>query len=333
LTIETSLRSESATQHARDRSFRILTFDGGGVKGTFSASFLATGESISCKRIADYFDLIAGTSTGGIIALCLGLGFTAKEILELYLNHGGRIFPATGIRGRFRHLLRYKHSPDALQEVLRAAFGSRRLGESTSRLVIPAFDAVAGDVKLFKTAHHPRFKLDSLLPAWEVALATSAAPTFFPAHKQILIDGGVWANNPVAVAIIEAIGILEVNPRRIEVLSIGTTSEPYHVSGSLRISGRLRWMLPISTLLLHAQQAGSMGLGHAITEHGKRLVRIDEKTVPGRFRLDDARGIGDLVELGKRAAAHSEKNLSPRFLDSPAPPFVPYHAVDGDSDL
>lgn len=318
------------TQESSSR-FRILSLDGGGIKGTFSAAFLATLEELTGKSVVRHFDLIAGTSTGGIIALALGLGHPADEVLEFYLEHGPKIFPVTGVKRRtLRHLVRSKHRVEALQTAVSGMLGDRRLGESQTRLVIPSFDAVSGDIRLFKTAHHPRFKLDYKWLASDVALATSAAPTYFPVFHSgdgsRFIDGGVWANNPAAVAVTEAVGVLDVVPQVIEVLSIGTTTEPFHIPKRIVSAGRLSWMIrPGLKLLMQAQQAGSAGLAHAITEHTGRLVRINEPTTPGRFKLDGSAGIEELKSLGHRAATRAEREVGPRFLDEPVSAFVPHH--------
>src|SRR5580693_7660654 len=121
---------------------RILTIDGGGIKGVFPAALLATLEDEIGAPIADYFDLIAGTSTGGIIAIGLGLGLTAKELLDFYRETGSRIF----YRRRFapmRRLFRAKYTNSALREVLVHAFGERYLGESSKRLLIPSLNLAA----------------------------------------------------------------------------------------------------------------------------------------------------------------------------------------------
>lgn len=318
------------TQQSSSR-FRILSLDGGGIKGTFSAAFLATLEELTGKSMVRHFDLIAGTSTGGIIALALGLGLPAQEVLEFYLEHGPKIFPVTGIKRRaLRHWVRSKHRVDALRTAVSEILGDRRLGESQTRLVIPSFDAVSGDIRLFKTAHHPRFKLDYRWRASDVALATSAAPTYFPVFHSSdgsrFVDGGIWANNPAAVAVTEAVGVLGVVPEVIEVLSVGTTTEPLHVPKRFVSAGRLSWLRrPGLKLLMQAQEAGSAGLAHAITEHTRRLVRINETTAPGRFKLDRSAGIDDLKSLGHRAATRAEKEVGPRFLDEPVSAFVPHH--------
>src|SRR5690606_5558965 len=129
---------------------RILSIDGGGIKGALPAAFLATIEQQTKKRIVDHFDLIVGTSTGGIIALGLGLGIPATDILRFYIERGPTIFggAAPGFCSRLKHfgrkvrrLIRPKYSPDNLRNALTDVFGERRLGESETRLVIPAYHA------------------------------------------------------------------------------------------------------------------------------------------------------------------------------------------------
>src|SRR5437016_2708903 len=116
---------------------RILSIDGGGIKGVFPASFLASVEEDIGDRIAKYFDLIVGTSTGGIIALALGLGYPAKDILQFYEELGPQVFKRPPI---WRRIVFAKYSHDALKAALESQFGGRRLGESSARLVIPSMN-------------------------------------------------------------------------------------------------------------------------------------------------------------------------------------------------
>jgi hypothetical protein len=99
-------------------SFRILSLDGGGLKGAFTAGVLAAWEDHTKLRIADQFDLIAGTSTGGILALGLGLGFSAADLLAFYLERGPTIFPLTSMGARFRHRLKHLFQPKFSQETV-----------------------------------------------------------------------------------------------------------------------------------------------------------------------------------------------------------------------
>ena len=315
--------------------FKILSLDGGGIKGAFSASFLAGIEAATGKRIVDYFDLITGTSTGGLIALGLGLGKTTEQLLAFYRESGPRIFPA-GRAKRFiaaaKHLFRPKVAADDLRRELVGIFAQERLGEARCRLVINCFDAVAGDVHLFKTAHHSRLKNDYKVPALDVAMATAAPPTYFAAFErpdgEVFVDGGVWANCPVTVGLLEAMCNLGQDPENIDILSVGTTTAPYQVSKLERIGGALAWTwdLGLSKLLMRAQE--SAALAQAKTIMGRRVIRVDHLVKDGQFSLDDPRGISDLVALGKYAARHHEQEISATFLLAKARPFHPEYALD-----
>ncbi|MDQ3688093.1 MAG: patatin-like phospholipase family protein, partial [Acidobacteriota bacterium] len=164
------------------------------------------------RPIGDYFDLIAGTSTGGIIALGFGLGFSAEELSQFYAELGSQIFSGKRWRLALRQVRRAKYTQESLRRALESKFAGKKIGDSKTRLVIPSMNVDTGKVYIFKTAHHPHLETDYKKEALEAALATTAAPTFFPAHLADsgvpLIDGGMWANNPVGLAVVEAIGIL-----------------------------------------------------------------------------------------------------------------------------
>ena len=210
-----------------DGRFQILSLDGGGIKGLFSAAVLAAVEEDLNINVVDNFDLIAGTSTGGLIAIGLGLGLRPREIVEFYLREGRSVFPnQLGLKS-LQHWIYRRFSSYPLEVALKKCFKDKRFGDSKKRLVIPSYNLGADDVYIFRTAHHERLKRDYKVPAWKVAMATSAAPTFFPAVRTVdktrLVDGGVWANNPSMVALVEAYDTLGVPLDRISILSIGTT--------------------------------------------------------------------------------------------------------------
>jgi|NGEPerStandDraft_6_1074524.scaffolds.fasta_scaffold07929_2 patatin-like phospholipase/acyl hydrolase len=315
------------------RPFRILALDGGGVKGAYAASVLATLEETTQCSCRDYFDLISGTSTGGIIALGLALGRTAREMCNFYAEYGDDIFPISGVAARAmqttRQLVRPKHDATRLRAALKSVFEDRTLAESSCRLVIPAYDLTEGRVFLFKTGHHTRFRFDIGLTAVDVAMATSAAPTLFtPAmirrggHAQY-IDGGVWANCPALVALTEAMHFLDAAPTDVDILSIGTTSQPFVVSRRRSAGGVLHWGSALIELIMTSQVQAVEAQASLLTEGGWH--RINHITGRGRFGLDLAESTDDLIELG-RSDAVKKANLSAvekRFLnDTPAPPFV-----------
>jgi uncharacterized protein len=313
-------------------SFRILALDGGGLKGAFTASAIATWEKQTGLRVVDHFDLIAGTSTGGILALGLGLGLSGQQMLDFYRKRGPVIFPVTRIRGRAWHTVRHivwpKYSQEILLRELEAAFyaGAKpiQLKDSRCRLVIPTYHAVAGASHQFRTPHHPDLTADADTEAAHAALATAAVPTFFSAAKianmvaeSSYFDGGVWANSPAMAAIIEAVCFLRRPLERIDVLSVGTTEEPFTARQQTR-AGILGWLWKkrILELLMNVQQESSLRLARHLVSDA-RFLRVNTVTAPGSYSLDGPREIGELADLGNRAALANDvlSQVKSRFLN------------------
>lgn len=317
------------------RRFRVLSLDGGGIKGTYTASVLASLEKMTGKKIREHFDLIVGTSTGGIIAVALGLDVPVEEIMRLYTEHGAEIFPHsdTGwvgkIKEKWRHVRGPKHCQEVLKSLVDEKLGQRLFGESKTRLVIPAFDAVRGKTQLFKTAHAPAYLQDYKRLASTVALGTSAAPTYYPAYTDssgaCFLDGGVWANSPVMVGLLEATCVLKRPIEQVDLLSIGTTQAPFDVSRAKRNGGGAQWNIGLIDLLTEAQVDAALGQARLMTDN--RMVRIDTITRPGRFSLDNSREINDLMALGEQAARQHERQISERFLSVKVEQFVPCYPV------
>jgi patatin-like phospholipase/acyl hydrolase len=312
--------------------FQILSIDGGGIKGLFSASLLAHLEEDLRTDITRHFDLIVGTSTGGIIALGLGLGIRPAEIIEFYVRQGCKIFPPVPRPfdwRRLKHWVRHKYDSAPLERALRERFGEKRLGESKKRLVIPAFNLADNDVKLFKTAHHPKLRRDYKLLAWKVAMATSAAPTFFPDFNQVdhqrLIDGGVWANNPIMVAVTEALGVLDIRLPQISILSVGTLEELPRRPQRLHHGGKLQWAGQAVEVLFAGQSLGAVKQASLILGED-RVYRVNPKVPEGLFALDRY----NPQELQAKAAYHSQHavaRIQERFLGHLAPEFTPFHSL------
>lgn len=309
--------------------FQILSLDGGGFKGLFSAVVLAKIEEKSGHRIIDHFDLITGTSTGGLIALGLGMGLSPREIVQFYVNQGPKIFSNWfGWRSWLQWLYR-KFPQGPLEKALRdgSAFGDKLLGQSTKRLVIPSYNVGADQVRLFKTPHHPRLTTDLHIPAWKIALATSAAPTYFPACRHIdqqrLIDGGVWANNPSMIGIVEAVSMLGVPLQTIKVFSLGTTDSRKARSKALDTGGNIRWMFRHDALevLMRGQSVGVNGqVAHLIGTDNFR--RIDPIVPHGIFRLDGL-NIEELFAEAEHIALHEAPSFREFFGVHVSAPYIP----------
>lgn len=325
-----------------DREFRILAVDGGGIRGVFPAAFLAALESSLCagQPVGDFFELITGTSTGGLIALGLGAGRSAGELQQLYIDRGPEIFPPypdTAL-GRARRTLynytvglaRYRCDHLALQAILREFLGQATFGSSRYRLVIPSTDGRFGELALFKNRFHPDYRMDHQKLMFDIGLATSAAPTFYPAHDAHglrYVDGGVWANNPIMLGVIEALVSFDVQPSQIRVLSIGCGDEPFRVSdrmaGRKMIGGGLwSWKLVIGAALrcqsLAALNQARLLLGPA------NITRIEPAIVGKPIALDDyCRAANELLPaVGPALSQHGETILN-SFLSAEADRFVP----------
>jgi uncharacterized protein len=305
--------------------FQILALDGGGAKALFTAHVLARLEVDLGTSIRDSFDLIAGTSAGGIIALALGAGIPPAEIVARYSDLVATVFPRkrrlpTNLP---RRLLGPTYDPEALRSGLADLFGETKLGDSTRKLVIPSWDAQNGGVHLFKTPHHPDLTRDWRLPMVDVAMATSAAPTYFPAAQvdgQRFIDGGIWANNPSVVAIAEAVSMLGVPLTSIKLLNVGTTDHLRSNSKRLDRGGLLAWAPHVVSLVLSAGSKGGQGTARHLVGDDN-YSHFDAIVEGGAFSIDKA-NVDDIAGV----AAAASKKLSPlykkRFLDHTAQPFT-----------
>ena len=310
--------------------FQILSLDGGGIRGVFSAAVLAAIEDDYEVRIIDCFDLIAGTSTGGILALGLGLGYTPREMVEFYVELGPQIFAnKAGWRDKM-HWVGTKFPAGRLSDALKKRFGERTLGESEKRLVIPAFNIGSNDVYVFRTAHLERLRRDFRLPAWHVGMATSAAPTYFPAHqlpdKVRLIDGGVWANNPAMVALTEAVGLphLAVPMDRIYMLSLGTIRAFHSAREHLDDAGKLGWADAAVDVILDATSIGTTNQARALL--GDRFLRVNVQAAADAVVLDNVETVDAMIGAAANESRSQAPQIATTFLQHRAPVFSPYHA-------
>ena len=164
-------------------------------------------------------------------------------------------------------------------------------------------------------------------PAVEVALATSAVPTYFAAaavqRDGKFIDGGVWANCPVMVALVEAVSFLKVPLAEIDILSIGTTTEPFSIANNEQASA-LKWNIGLVNLMFEAQLEAALAQAHLLLDG--RLHRVNFTATVGRFSLDNAseKAIADLANLGMNEVQKKEHTdvIWTRFVNgTPAKPF------------
>ena len=313
-----------------DATFRILSIDGGGIKGIFPAAILSYLEEncLGGQPIGDYFDLIAGTSTGGIIALGLGAGLAARSLLDLYVNEGHRVFPPEQrLKGKrlFRRLSRNRYDRTVLDELLRETLGAITLRESRYRLLIPATEAKHGDPAVYKTPHHPGYFLDGDKPMVEVAAATSAAPTYLKPVVQdgyILLDGGIWANNPTMMGLVEALTCFTVQRENVAILSIGCGQDGFRIDGKQAAgAGQFQWREIIYVAMYYQSLTAVNQAGLLIGRD--KVTRLDRLEGAERVDLDDWEKARRL--LPEEACAVAEQyadRISEAFFTHTSAPFM-----------
>jgi hypothetical protein len=286
--------------------FQILSLDGGGIKGLFSAALLAYIEEDLQTEITKHFDLIVGTSTGGIIALGLGLGIKPAKILDFYVQKGRYIFPPSGIFNRrsARHWVRHKYNNAPLERALRSCFGDSRLGESKKRLVIPSFNLADNDVKLFKTAHHKRFRRDYKLEAWKIAMATSAAPTYFPGFNDIDHQR-------------------KIRLEEISILSLGTLEDVPKRPKRLQKGGKLQWTRQVIEVLFAGQSIGAVKQVTLVLGKDK-VFRINPTVPEGLFSMD-CYSPEELIAKAAHHSQHAIPRIHEQFFCQEALEFTPFH--------
>jgi hypothetical protein len=196
--------------------------------------------------------------------------------------------------------------------------------------VIPSLNLLTGEVHIYKTAHHPRLATDYKVPVVDIALATSAAPSYFPTHRASdglpLIDGGVWANNPVGFAAVEALTMLNWPAGDFKVLSLGCTSSPLDVRADSRFGwGWARWARNIADVMMAGQSSASLGMAKHLAGHDN-VWRISPPVPPGRYGLDVLKELDSLRGLGN-AEARTQSPYLGEFFTERAAPFAPFHEL------
>jgi predicted acylesterase/phospholipase RssA len=296
--------------------YRVLALDGGGIRGMIPAQVLKEIETHMGRAISEMFDLIAGTSTGGILALGLTKpdeqgkpAFTAGDMCDLYLNEGTTIFPHSIFQEvRTLHgLADARYPAEPIERILAQRFGDTMLSRALTEVVIPSYDLSAPAPYFFKREYALNETEDWDTRMALVARATSAAPTYFdPAivpspdgHGQhALVDGGTFANNPTLCGYADALRLKEENPR-VVVVSIGTGLPPQTPgSGPIPIEagkagdfGLVKWARPILEVVLDGVPKAveyQMGVIHEANPEGLGYYRLQSDLPTASHALDDA---------------------------------------------
>ena len=284
--------------------FNIISIDGGGILGLYSADIISRIQHEYCDNqpLTQHFNLITGTSTGGIIALALSIGTSAKTIKKFYLDNGEKIFP----KNKRKHLgfFNNKYSNKQLKTVLQTFFGNKTIKDCKCAVCIPAIDATTCQSIMFKTNNNGKLTRDENTNLVDIALATSAAPTYFPMHAfgefQGLVDGGLWQNNPALCGVIEAIRNFVGENKEytsIKVLSIGNPNSAITqgISAKNKKSSILKWKGDLVTLPMKiSSKATDQILSFLFKENSLGITnytRINCQNIPIQYqklKLDSA---------------------------------------------
>jgi hypothetical protein len=317
-------------QTTDSKPLRVLSLDGGGMRGVYTAAYLACLAEGFSKRsgrpmldIGPAFDLIVGTSTGAIVACALVAGVPLHKVVELYQDNGKLIFPRRVPSGLNKDLpidllvrpAALKRGNRALHDALINSFGNETIGDVFARrgiaLAVTAVNLSNHRGWVFKTPHRvgKTNHRDDGYSLVDVCLASSAAPVYrsvaaieVPGHRghyDTFIDGGLWANNPILVGLIDALD-MAAPEQPIELYSLGTCPRPAGTSISLKEvhRGLTQWKFgaEAAAIAIDAQEFTFDQMARLLAPHLKQqcqVVRFPREAVPAAMMqyldLDDTR--------------------------------------------
>jgi len=267
--------------------FRILSLAGGGYLGFYTACVLAEMEEQAGEPLGRRFELIAGTSVGGILAIALAFEIPMAKIRTLFLEHGTRIFssrglpsnPVSKLRDLTRSVLGPKYNGIALNKALVTHMGRKTMADALHAVVVPAVNITLSQTKVFKSPHTAGSRGDEGVRAASVAMATSAAPAYFPSVRvgpHLFADGGMFAVAPDQVAMHEAEHFMGIDAARIRMLSVGTATANYRPASDVAVTdGAVDWLAEgrlLLTLISVQQQHVQSMMEDRLRE---RYLRLD----------------------------------------------------------
>lgn len=347
-------------------SFRILSLDGGGVRGAFIAGCLAEWEKQLGAPLIRHFDLVVGTSTGSCIALLLAFGIPMDEIESLYTAKLREVFlpmppyfsgiykPIKWTTSPFLELftgvttdelVQPKYSSEGLKHIATDYLGDKTLADARHcRVNIPAVDLKGGRPVVFKTPHLPNLYRDKNFSAIEIALAATAAPTYFnpviTKNEGVFCDGALWANNPGMVAYSEAINVASVcnrpcdqkfAPEDVHILSLGAGFPGYQHVPPADGSGVKWWARRAMEIMFSSQsQSVSFYLSKLL---GHRFYRVNFQFPDHSWsKLDTLEHAGELSKMGHQAGLEHVENVAHLFFASQTIPYEPYDWAENPSE-
>lgn len=326
-------RSRRRASLTAPQTFHVLALSGGGYRGLYAATVLAELETALGRPIASHFDLLCGTSAGALLALGLAADIPAAELKSLFEQQGVRIFGNRSLaRSVFGFWLTAKHNSSGLHEVLTERFADLTVGHLKHRVLIPAVNYTTGRGQFFKTPHHPSFELDYKMRVVDVAMATAAAPVYFPLARNdrgVFADGGLVGNAPGLFGLHEVRTFLA--PRqdvRVRVLSIGTMTIGATLRGSAGLDrGFGRWRGSLFDLVISAQESS---VDYMLRQSlGEDYFQIDDKATPDQSQ--DIKALDMVSTASTNTLRDRGTHAAQRTLGDPK--FQPFRAHRADAPI
>ncbi len=277
-----------------NKPFRVLSIDGGGVRGIVPVTVLRLAERELGVKVQDRFDLIVGTSTGAIVAGAVAAGYELDSLLDDYLQGVGPIFKK---RFSLMATLRAKYGSGVLEGLLKRTLGDTTMDEIQKPLTLVATNATNGQYRLFRGGAGRK---PDKTPVFKAILASCAAPIFFDPVEidgELICDGGVWAHSPSLIGYIEAVTEFKANP--VKILSLGTGKPTERFYGNASSWGLFTgWRQVSFSDFVSSTQTGFPDEALTALLGAKNYLRIDPKVKYAP--IDDPTIVGDLQQLAEQ---------------------------------
>jgi patatin-like phospholipase/acyl hydrolase len=309
--------------------FRILTLDGGGIRGVYTAHILKRIQEDEGIVFSEYFDLIAGTSTGAILAGALATDQDINKVIQLYRQHGAQIFSSNicplkkylgislpGIPCLNIGLFSSKYSQKVLREQLEAIFDTTTMSQTNTNLMLFSTDISNGIPHVFKSPYCEDFTRDRNIKLSDAILASTAAPVYFNPIKvgeYLLADGGIWCNNPSICAVAEAKNYFDKNHHDLRLLSIGTIEGKSFIPMKRNnhiikkhLWGLLGWQTKVIDLTLNLQSIASKNTTKFLDLNSYlRINSKESKAIP----MDDVTMIDDYISMADKEYTYNRDKI------------------------
>ena len=287
---------------------KMLCIDGGGIRGVFAIAILQSLEEEYGHPIGELFDVIAGTSTGSIIAASVALELKMGDVLKSYKKFGEKIFVRQAKVGLFKSVYSDRH----LRRYLKKAFGELTLSDIKKPLLIPAVDVTHGRPYVHRSNYRHHGNDDLTIKLWDAVLSSCSAPIYFPPNninnKYLSIDGGLWANNPSLVCVTEALHHFNKRLSEIKILSLGTGIQNINFAiNDDKYWGVKQWLpfefpsLKVTPKLLDlalhlSSESASYHCSHFLGNNYLRLNKELGEEIP----FDEITSMDELIEFGSQ---------------------------------